>query len=83
MKNTLILLAIVALLGACAQMGEGPAGAEASMASSGLTAAQKQEGIAKLSDIAQQLLDAHKLYDDAAKLAKNQRLQGGALQFGD
>ena len=71
MKNALILLALSAMLGACAQTGESAAGAGASMAASRLSDGQKQEGIGKLNGIAQELLDAHKLYDDAGKLAKD------------
>ena len=71
MKNTLILLACSVMLGACAQMGESATGARASMAASGLSDTQKHEGIGKLNEIAQELLDAHKLYDDAGKLAKD------------
>ncbi len=75
MKRLFIALALAAPLGACAQLGETAAGAGASVASSSLNSSQKQEGIAKLNEIAHELLDAHKLYDDAGKLAKDREFK--------
>jgi uncharacterized protein (TIGR02284 family) len=75
MKRLLMVLAFVAPLGACAQLGESAAGAGASVASSSLTSPQKQEGVAKLNKIAHELFDAHKLYDEAGKLAKDREFK--------
>jgi uncharacterized protein (TIGR02284 family) len=71
MKRLLVVLVLVAPLGACSEISEKSAGAGASIAASSLTGAQKKEGVVKLNDIAHELFDAHKLYDEAGKLAKD------------